>query len=184
MENPFRRLFKEQPFSTEHPTVIGPALVMQYSGPLMTVDIWNPDQADFLGPVSGIALIDTGANLSAIDRSLVQRLNLQRTGVEKTIRGSDGQRSVHPTYRVRFSFPGTRLPDYETREAAEQGLAASQPFIPADMKGEFIGLLGRDFLRFYLLTYNGHTAEFTLTPQVEGVALDQISRRDPSAPSP
>jgi predicted aspartyl protease len=101
--------------------------------------------------VSAMAMIDTGASITAIDQDLAQSLGLVQTGVAP-IAGVTGVQN-QPIY------------------AANLGLARpSVALDPWKMIGSplkiqnFQVLLGRDFLEQLTLVYDGSSGNFTLSP--------------------
>jgi hypothetical protein len=140
------------------------ALVMQ--GPILNVQIAIPDalaqqlQKDGTpvpSPVTGVALIDTGASISGIDTSVIQHLQVQPVG-QVTIGGVTGSK-LRSKYPAQFSFPGTSLPSLNFGELVESEV--SNLSIPG-ASGPLIALIGRDILHHFVLIYNGPAGTFTL----------------------
>ena len=128
-------------------------------GPLLPVNIQLPTAlATYLSqngktvpaPVSGQALIDTGASISAVDASVIQSLGVQPVGVVKvnTPSGSANQNQ----YPVQFVFPGTNLPSLEGTHAIGSVLKSQG----------ILALIGRDVLSRFVLVYNGPGGFITL----------------------
>ncbi len=94
-------------------------------------------------PVTGFALIDTGASRSAVDANVVSGLGVNPIGVTTvfTPQGS-AQQELFP---AKFSFPGTPLP--EIHFSSVLGSALQGQWI--------IALLGRDVPSSFILIYNG-----------------------------
>jgi hypothetical protein len=101
-------------------------------------------------PISGRALIDTGASISAVDNSIITLLEVQPVGLTQvhTPSGSSQQNQ----YPVRFSFPGSSLPDLAVQQAIGAFLQAQG----------IIALIGRDALSSVILVYNGPSGAITL----------------------
>lgn len=103
-------------------------------------------------PVQAIALIDTGADLTAIPESIVRRGAIDVRGY-RWVRGYDGtERKRHPCCRVRLL-------------AAEGGpkIHLSNAIVIADPADEEpMILLGRDALSQCLLRYDGFRGWFDL----------------------
>jgi len=94
-------------------------------------------------PVSGLALIDTGATFCSIDESVLQALGVPPYGVTDVI-GVSGP-IQQPTYPAGLSFPGTPIPPI-----------AFADFIGARLKeAGIIAIIGRNVLRDFVLVYNG-----------------------------
>ncbi|TMA57640.1 MAG: hypothetical protein E6J80_06080 [Deltaproteobacteria bacterium] len=144
------------------PTAPGPqppALVLRLRGPILAVEISIP--AALLrrltqqgqpppAPQSGLALIDTGASLSAVDDEVVRTLGIAPVG--QTQIHTAGGIVARPLYPMRFSFPGTALPPITFRRVAGGALQSQG----------VVALLGRDMLANFILVYNGPAGTFSL----------------------
>jgi hypothetical protein len=101
-------------------------------------------------PITGVALIDTGASISGIDATHAQALGLVSTG-PATVSTTMGS-TVQSLYAVKFEFPGTTLP--------------LVPFIRVlgnEVKSQGIDvLIGRDYLGDKVLIYNGPMRLYTV----------------------
>jgi hypothetical protein len=149
----------------------GPPQILEWAGPMLPVYITLPWELEeelrrralsYPPPVSGIAIIDTGASSSGFDESVIRKLALQPTDVQKSTTAATGRRLVRNTYSVRLSFPHTSLPDFPVPNAMPHRLSIAPHFVPKELNGKVIALLGRDFLRHFTLTYEGTTGKFTL----------------------
>ena len=101
------------------------------------------------------ALIDTGAGLTMIERSFVERLSLSPTGYVDVHTASTGQHPIHsPVYTIQLSIAGM----------ANGVIAADLPVVSADDLGglEVQILLGRNLLDRCLFFLNGPERRFTL----------------------
>ena len=101
-------------------------------------------------PISGWALIDTGASLCMVDEDALKALSIPPLGsmVIATPSGS----SPRLTYPASLSFPSTTLPpiaffDFVSGPLTAQGIVA---------------IIGRNVLRNFVLTYNGPGGQITL----------------------
>jgi predicted aspartyl protease len=101
-------------------------------------------------PKPGRLLIDTGASMTSIERTVLQELGIPSIGdcQVKTPSGGETQQ-VYPCGLV---FPGTKLPTIGNifvlgANLLDQGI---------------IGLLGRDLLRSCVFIFNGQGGEFTI----------------------
>lgn len=100
-------------------------------------------------PISGDALVDTGASCCCVEESHLISLGLQPIG-QTEVRSPNGIRSQN-LYFVRLTFPGTPIPPLELRVV---GVQMNQ--------GTTISLIGRDVLRHYVLIYNGPMGCYTI----------------------
>ena len=118
------------------------------TGPELQVELTNPWALDE-HPHACKALIDTGANHCFVSGRVADDLHLERFDTEE-FRGAGG-RFASPRYLVHL-----RIPQLATRASI---LLARLP--DADQLGRSV-LLGRDFLQFYRLVYDGPTGGVTL----------------------
>lgn len=139
---------------------------LQLSGPVVAVQVEIPaalasqlQQANQVppNPVAGLALIDTGATISAVDAAVVQQLGVQPVGVTSV--GTAGGPHQQALYPARFVFPGTPIPPIEFSQLLGANLVGQAV---AGQQGPLIALLGRDILRHFVLVYNGPAGMFTL----------------------
>jgi len=102
-------------------------------------------------PVSGLALIDTGASSTCIDDAIAEQLGVPAIDV---VTMHSASHAGHPAniYPVRFEVNGLPIsldvPRAMGAALASQGLAM---------------LIGRDVLQFCTLFYNGMSGAFTLS---------------------
>jgi predicted aspartyl protease len=102
-------------------------------------------------PISGLALIDTGASSTCIDDAIAQQLRLPVIDVVQMVSASHAstQQSVYPVL-IEVVGPAIQInvPRAIGANLATQGLTA---------------LIGRDFLQHVTLFYNGVTGQITLS---------------------
>lgn len=97
-----------------------------------------------------MALIDTGATLSAVDASTLAQLSLQPVGIANV--GTAAGQQPQNLYPVRMVLTQMSL-----------GIDYSQ-VLGVNLAGQgIIALLGRDFLQRTILIYDGPSGEFTLS---------------------
>lgn len=102
-------------------------------------------------------LLDTGASNTCVDPTVLTQLNLSPRGTTQINSPTTGsQPASAPTYDVSLTIPGMpghppfifqTIPIIESQLQAAQGIQA---------------LIGRDVLRFCLLTYDGRNGLFSL----------------------
>jgi len=102
-------------------------------------------------PVSGIALIDTGASSTCIDESLAQQMNLPAIDVVQMMSASHDATPTN-VYPIQMQVIGTPI-RVEVPRALGATLATQG----------YIALIGRDFLQHCTLFYNGISGEMTLS---------------------
>lgn len=101
-------------------------------------------------PVTGNALVDTGASSCCVEESCLIGLGL-RPIRPVTVSGQNGP-TVQNIYQARLSFPGTPIPMLDIDVIGVQ--IASQ---------NLLSLIGRDLLRHCVLIYNGPMGAYTLS---------------------
>lgn len=117
-------------------------------------------------PVSGYALIDTGATITSIDRSVAEELELAPSG-EVSIGTAGGEHEV-PVYTGVLSFPGTGIRDLSIErlvgvDLTGQGLGTVRHSTADDPQpGRIAALIGRDVLAHFVMVYNGPAGMITL----------------------
>jgi hypothetical protein len=103
-------------------------------------------------PVQGLALIDTGASLTAVDDNILQNhLKLQPNG-NAMISGAHGKKALL-TYACKIEFIAMGLVTRHPMVVGVQDL----------IQQGYIALIGRDFLLGKMLVYNGWSGEYTLS---------------------
>jgi predicted aspartyl protease len=100
-------------------------------------------------PVTGTALIDTGATRSAIDRSVVARLGLNPIGLVTL--GTAGGTSVQALYPLKLVLQQINSTvEFESVTGCDLGAT------------DLVMLIGRDVLRLRTFTYDGVSGQYSL----------------------
>lgn len=104
-------------------------------------------------PITGKALIDTGASISAVDVKMInEQFNLPTMGITEVLTPS-GVKENRYIYPISLSFPGTSLPK-----------VSLLPTVGCDLAQQnIVALLGRDILSSFILIYNGPGAYISLS---------------------
>lgn len=133
---------------------LSPQQALAQLGPILHVSISpTPDYIAALGeqpegvpdPVTGIALIDTGATKTAVDEKVCKHLRLPAVGVVRMSHAAGSE--MRNVYAIQMTFPGTPLPSMVLTSASSVDLSGGgQPYIL---------LIGRDILQNLKMTYNG-----------------------------
>ena len=156
----------QPPGAPPHPHQPFPA-ALQAAGPVVPVQIEVPAalaaQLQQAGtpiptPVTGLALIDTGASISAVDAGVIQQLGVHQVGVAQI--GGVGGVNPHSLFPCRFVFPGVGFPSIDFTSivgAPLVGIGGVQP-----QGQQTIALFGRDLLQLFILVYNGPGATVSL----------------------
>jgi len=135
----------------------GPVLPVQIEVPVALANQLQSANQTIPNPVSGFALIDTGASMSAVDITVIQQLGVQQVGIANV--GTAGGPQKQATYPARFAFPGTNIPTIDFSQLLGANLAGQN--VPGQ-QGPLIALLGRDILQHFVLVYNGPLGTFTI----------------------
>jgi predicted aspartyl protease len=112
--------------------------------------VLQQSQSPIPPPHVGLALIDTGASITAVDERVLRTLGLSPTGVTQVATpGGEVQQAV---YACDIAFPGTPIPTLPFNSV-----------IGSQLEGlGYSALIGRDVLRFFQLVYNGAEGLWTL----------------------
>jgi hypothetical protein len=135
--------------------------VLFNAGPRLPVEVKVPNAlANYLthkgqpvpSPVSGEALVDTGASVSCVDETVMEKFGVNPVGIAQVGTPSTA-RTPQFQYPVLFAFPGTTLPQIEIAHALGSVL---------EPQGLLV-LIGRDILSNFVFIYNGVGGFVTLS---------------------
>ncbi len=155
-------IFKSKFHPTGQPPAPPTPAVLAQIGPVVPIQIEVPQalnkQLTAAGqpvpaPITGYALIDTGATMSAVDTSVIQKLGVNPVGLASVqTAGGPQQQSLYP---IRLIVQGVGL----VLDAAQ---VTGSP-LGMNLGGlVIIALIGRDFLQAMLMFYDGPAGEFTV----------------------
>jgi hypothetical protein len=131
------------------------------SGPIISVEISIPAALKqhlsekglpIPPPQSGFALIDTGAFATAVDQSIFDALGV--SPIDKIKTSTPHGDAESPVYPASVTFPGLELKEMPM----ERVVGCNLKWQTLEGK-EIIMLLGRDLLQYFLLVYNGKSAD-------------------------
>ena len=134
------------------------------SGPLVSVEISIPaalkqhlsDKGQPIpAPQSGFALIDTGAFATAVDQSIFDALGI--APIDKMPTATPHGDGESPIYPASVTFPGLGVSEMPM----EKLIGCKLRWKTVEDK-EIIMLLGRDLLQYFLMVYNGKSADVFL----------------------
>jgi hypothetical protein len=97
-----------------------------------------------------MALLDTGASITAVDAAILANLGVAPVGVA-TVQTPAGPQA-QSLYPCQISFPGTPIPALHFNSVTGSQLAAQGIAV----------LVGRDLLRYFQIVYNGVDGIWTL----------------------
>ena len=131
------------------------------SGPIISVEISIPaalkqhlsEKGEAVpAPRSGFALIDTGAFATAVDQSVFDALGV--APIDKIKTSTPHGEAESPVYPASVTFPGLELKEMPM----ERVVGCNLKWSTVEGK-EILMLLGRDLLQYFLLVYNGKSAD-------------------------
>ncbi len=128
----------------------GPRLNVEVHVPQPLATLLSQQGKPIPKPAPGLALIDTGASITAVDDSVITSLGVQPIGVT-TVHTPSGS-APQNQYPVRFVFPGSSLPELSVTQAIGSVLRPQG----------IVALIGRDALSSVILVYNGPVGMMTL----------------------
>ncbi len=132
----------------------GPFLEVSVSVPQALAEFNTKNNIPIPSPITGIALIDTGASKSCVHASIMKQLQVSPIGVATS--GSAAGQFTHSLFPAHFTFPVAKIEiDFTS-------------VVGVDLIGQTIGgnqliaLIGRDVLSMGLFVYNGSNGSYTL----------------------
>lgn len=100
-------------------------------------------------PVSGVAIIDTGASVTCIDENVCRALALQPTGVSNVLHaGGSERRSCYP---IQIFFPDLSFGPI----SAVRAMSAKLTDLENHKSQPYILMLGRDLMHNLMIVYDG-----------------------------
>ena len=138
-------------FTTQVPNLqqSGPILEMRIAVGSVIEEVLQKDDKDIPTPANTVAMIDTGATGTVIQKNIVDSLNLNPVGV--TLINTPSSTNVQCyEYLIRLLFPNNVIVETVA--------------IAAPLQNQHIQcLIGRDVLRHGVLIYTGYINTFTLS---------------------
>lgn len=138
--------------------------LLQPEGPIIQVEIGIPAALEEFclskniqipQPITGYALIDTGAAATAVHEECLLALGVLPIDAIPTHTPAGTGRSF--VYPAKISFPGLQL----TGVPMDRVVGCELKWQTQDGR-DVVMLLGRDLLRYFLLVYNGKSSDLTL----------------------
>ena len=111
-------------------------------------------------PVTGLALIDTGATFTGLDNKVAATLGLNPVNIVN-VGTADGMAQAN-VYTVRLEFPtlGNNVDPWQTVGADLTGQSIQTD--PGTPPQDIIVLIGRDYLQHCLMIWNGPNGSWTI----------------------
>jgi len=151
----FERQYNARGITADRKAVtIPPSYMLQKFGPVLDaivspakqrLDVLGEDRPAISAPISGLAIIDTGASGTSVDASVCEKLGIKPTARRKIAHA--GGSDIRSCYPIQISFPGSPLPAIIVPRAMSADLQFG--------KTPYILLLGRDLLIRLRFVYNG-----------------------------
>ena len=114
------------------------------TGPNVELTFYDDDGA---APEELHGIIDTGASVICVDSRIVKRLGLVASN-RKPLQMADGRETLSSIYSVRMTIPALGFDDFVQVYSIEMEYPSSRV------------LLGRSFLRDYIVNYDGPKERF------------------------
>ncbi len=138
------------------PTILatlGPILAVSVSIPQALAAFNTSQQILLPSPITGLALIDTGATRSCVHAPVMSKLGVNPIGVVTS--GTPAGQVLHSLYPAHFTFPATNI---EIDFTSVVGVDLTGQIINGQ---QLIALIGRDVLSIGILVYNGTAGIFS-----------------------
>ncbi len=132
---------------------LGPVLAVSVSIPQALAAFYTRQQIPLPSPITGLALIDTGATRSCVHAPIMSSLGVNPIGVVTS--GTPAGQVLHSLYPAHFTFPATTI---EVDFTSVVGVDLSGQIITGQ---QLIALIGRDVLSNGILVYNGTIGTFS-----------------------
>ncbi len=157
-----KRLFNRYWIHTQSPSIPSPDPdQLQVKGPSLQIEIsisailatyFQSIGQPIPSPMSGLALIDTGATFTSIDEDILNALGIRPVG-STPVQTPSGVLQQRGIFTCQFSFPGTPIPVFPFANVVGSTLKPQG----------IVALIGRDLLRNFLLIYDGVHGSWTLS---------------------
>lgn len=155
---PIYNRFFIQPDGKLNPNIListGPLLNVEVSIPNELANLFTKEKKVIPAPKAGLALIDTGATRTGVDKSVITQLGVQPVGITETLTaGGKVKQNLFPAH---LRFPGEKI-DIDFSSVLGVDLTGHQI-----NKRPIIALLGRDVLSKFLFIYNGPGGFFSIS---------------------
>jgi len=132
---------------------LGPVLAVSVSIPQALADLYTRQQIPLPSPITGVALIDTGATRSCVHSPIMSNLGVNPIGVVTS--GTAAGPVPHNLFPAHFTFPAARI---DIDFAAVVGVDLAGQIINGQ---QLISLIGRDVLSMGIFVYNGPMGAFS-----------------------
>jgi hypothetical protein len=131
----------------------GPALSVSVSIPQALAEFYTRKRMPLPSPITGAALIDTGATRSCVHGPVMRTLGVNPIGVVTS--GTAAGAVPHYLFPAHFLFPAARI---DIDFTAVVGVDLTGQMINGQ---QFIALIGRDVLAVGIFVYNGPMGAFS-----------------------
>lgn len=131
----------------------GPILDVSISIPQALADLYARQRTPLPSPITGIALIDTGATRSCVHGPIMRNLGVNPIGVVTS--GTAAGPSPHNLFPAHFTFPAAGI---DLDFSAVVGVDLTGQIINGQ---QLMALIGRDVLSRGIFVYNGPLGAFT-----------------------
>jgi hypothetical protein len=140
--------------------LIGPQLAVQIEVTGIIADQFQKTGHPIPVPVCGHVMIDTGSPITAIDFTVIKKLELEPIGFTANEIGYGAEKKKREIYTVRVVFPDINFGPLDPWDVPGIDL---MPITYPKSSIQTIMIIGRDLLKNFVLTYDGPEGTFTLT---------------------
>ena len=131
----------------------GPILDVSISIPQALADLYARQQIPLPSPITGIALVDTGATRSCVHGLIMRNLGVNPIGVVTS--GTAAGPVPHNLFPAHFTFPAAGI---DVNFSSVVGVDLTGQIINGQ---QLIALIGRDVLSLGIFVYNGPMGTFS-----------------------
>ena len=138
-------------------SLVGKPDDLMRNGPLVAVTLCAPKETESIElPIDTLAEIDTGVLITHIQEGVATSLGLEPAGKVKITTATTPEYETY-RYRIRLVFPSGHAFEVDALEVPYM----VRPHVRIKC------LIGRDVLKYSILTYNGYTNTFSLNFSVK-----------------
>ena len=136
---------------------LGPLIAVEVHVPDSIAKVLSDDNKPIPSPKSGMALIDTGANITCVHEPILQELTLNPISVIQC--GTASGRVEQNVYPVKLEFPAQ---GFSVSLSGAAGVDLTGQTAPLNPPQDIIALLGRNFLERCIFIWNGPGGTWSL----------------------
>jgi len=133
----------------------GPLIQVEITAPLELVHYLDQNGLPRFPVMQGLAQIDTGAAVSAVDTTIFERLEIP--AVERSM-----VQTAHGLFELDRYNASISFPQFDLAPMPLQDVVGGQIRHQSASGGDVIMLVGRDLLQYFSFHYDGRNSRFTV----------------------